>query len=333
MHSKDSDMARLTVVIPTFNRPGYLAECLQSVAEQTFRDFDLVVLDNASTEEYGPVLDRFSSLALTYIKNPENIGAARNIDKARTIGGSSEYHIVFHDDDLMHPRLLEWQIRVLDAHPEVAWVATECRPFESGTIPTYGAWPDVETELEVYATPDALVRRLLENVSLNFGSVMFRSERSGGVPVRAEEFEIVADRVLLCDIAKNAPVALIRRPLVHYRHHAGQDTHNPIFRERHALDLMTYYAALLPIPIDSPDRTLLTRHATNYLLHARAMVAPENRTRLSDLTRDARAKGLFAWPALDGQGVAALAHVGGVGGAFDAIRPILGKVKRRLSGE
>src|SRR5665647_1774236 len=68
-------------------------ERLESIAAQTFVDFDLVVLDNASTQDYAPVLERFRSLGLTYIRNPENVGAARNIEKARTIGMRSAYHL------------------------------------------------------------------------------------------------------------------------------------------------------------------------------------------------------------------------------------------------
>ncbi|KAF0208853.1 MAG: glycosyltransferase [Actinomycetota bacterium] len=326
-------MARLTVVIPTYNRPTYLAECLASLAAQMFRDFDLVVLDNASTEEYAPVLAEYAALDIEYIRNPENIGAARNIEKAREIGARSEFHVVFHDDDLMHPWMLELQVAALNAHPEMAWVATECQPFSQGTPSSFGEWSDSSKDLEVYGAPDELVRPLLENASLNFGSVMFRSALGASIHMRVQEFEIVSDRVLLCDIAGRAPVGFIRRPLVLYRHHEEQDSHNPIFREAHALALMTYYRRLLPEPLSAADRTLITRHATNYVLHARSTVRPDNRIPLSQLTREARAQHLFKWTAIDGQGVAALAHIAGIGRAFDAIRPMLGRMKRAASGK
>lgn len=326
-------MTKLTVVIPTYDRRDYLAECLETVAAQTFRDFDLVVLDNASTEDYSPVLERFESLGIEYIRNPENIGAARNIDKARDIGSRSRYHIVFHDDDLMHPRMLEWQVGALDARPDMAWIATESLPFPDGTTPAFESWSASETDFEVYDAPHELVRRLLQNVPLNFGSVMFRSDVSRGTGFRLEEFEIIADRVLLCDIASKGPVGLIREPLVLYRHHGAQDSHNPVFRERHALALMAYYRQLLPQPLSAADRTLLERHSTNYLLHARSAVSPGNRIPFTQLIGRAKAEGLFRWSALDGQGVAALARIAGVGAPFEAIRPALGRIRRSLSGQ
>lgn len=323
-------MPKLTVVIPTFDRPDYLAECLETVAAQTFRDFDLVVLDNASTADYAPVLERFASLDIEYVRNPENIGAIGNIAHAREIGSRSAYHIVFHDDDLMHPRMLGWQVGALEARPDLAWVATESLPFPDGTTPAFGKYVDPRTE--VFESVDGLVRTLLENVPLNFGSVMFRSSAGKGTEFRREEFEIIADRVLLCDIAATSPVGLIREPLVLYRHHAAQDSHNPVFRERHALALMAYYERFLPHPLSAADRALLQRHATNYVLHARSAVAPENRIPFSQLVGQAKAEGLWRWSAIDGQGVAAMAHLAGLGGPYGAIRPALGRIKRSFSG-
>ena len=325
-------MPKLTVAIPTYNRAAYLAECLESIAAQTYRDFRLVVLDNASTEPYAPVIERFAPLGIEYIRNAENIGAVRNIDKAREVGSDSAYHLIFHDDDLMHPEMLGRQIAALDQRPDLAWIATECAPFDSNSS-QLKSWDESNGIVEIYATHDALVRRLLQNVPLNFGSVMYRTSASAAIDFKLTEFEIIADRVFLCDIAETSPVALIREPMVHYRHHAAQDSHNPVFREIHALALMRYYQSRLPRPLSADDRTLTERHSTNYLLHARSTIAPENRLRLRDLTDEAKAEGLFRWSAIDGQGVAALAGLAGAGAAYGKMRPALGTIKRLLRGQ
>ncbi|MCL5886855.1 MAG: glycosyltransferase family 2 protein [Actinobacteria bacterium] len=322
-------MSRLTIVIPTYNRPGFLGECLESLMAQTFSDFRLVILDNASETDYGPVLERFSSAGIEYIRNAENIGSTRNIEKAFAIGSATEYFTIFHDDDLAHPYMLEQQVRTLDANPGMRWVATECAPFVSGSAV---AFEDVGIgALDIYQTPPALVRRLLENVALNFGSVMFHSSQGPPARLRHAEFEIVADRVLLVDLAQSGPVGLLREPLVRYRHHEGQDSHNPIFREAHALALMRYYRDALGAPLAAEDLRLLRRHATNYLLHARTAVLPDARIAFGELVDAAKRDGVFSWAAIDGQGIAALAALAGVGSAYSAVRPLLGKIKRALS--
>lgn len=324
-------MHRLALAIPSYNRPDYLAECLESIAAQSFRDFDVLVVDNASTVDYAPIISRFQHLGIQYVRNPENIGGARNIDKARNLASRAPYHIVFHDDDLMHPQMLEQQVVVLDSHPDMAWVATECRPFEEEPSTPPDAWKQSTGALEVYETPGELVRRILENVGLNFGSVMYRSEASRHAKLRLHEFEIIADRVLLCDLAARGPVGLIREPLVLYRHHADQGTHDPILRELHALALMEYYQQLLPRPLSEADRSLVERHSTNFLLHTRAAVSPASRLPLAELVGSARSEGLFKWSSIDGQGIAALARIAGAGSLFDAARPTLGRAKRLLN--
>ncbi|MCL5886995.1 MAG: glycosyltransferase [Actinobacteria bacterium] len=320
-------MERLTVVIPTYNRPCYLRDCLHSVASQTLRDFKVVVLDNASTEDYGPVLEKFEALDIEYHRNPENIGAIGNNDKAREIGSRSTYHVIFHDDDLMHPEMLRCQLEALDKMRNLQWVATECAAFTSDSMPDFSEASVGGLDLEVYEDPAALVRVLLANVPLNFGSVMFRSQQAPQ-PIRGDEFQIVADRILLTDLAALGPVALIREPLVLYRHHEGQDSHNPVFREHHALSLMKYYRDALPAPLSARDESLLLKHGTNYLLHARSVIGPSNRKPLSSLIGDARREGLFRWRAIDGQGVAAIARLAGLEGPYSAIRPVLGRVRR-----
>ena len=142
----------------------------------------------------------------------------------------------------------------------------------------------------------------------------------------------MADRVLLVDLAQSGPVGLICKPLVRYRHHEGQDTHNPIFREAHALALMRCYRDALGTPLSAEDIRLLRRHATNYLLHARSAVRPDARVSFSELVDTAKRDGVFSWTAIDGQGIAALATLAGVGAGYSALRPLLGRIKRLMRG-
>ena len=61
-------MPRVTVVILTYNRAPFIAEAIQSVLEQTFRDFELIVVDDGSTDDTAAVVSRFTDPRLRYIK-------------------------------------------------------------------------------------------------------------------------------------------------------------------------------------------------------------------------------------------------------------------------
>jgi glycosyltransferase involved in cell wall biosynthesis len=329
-------MNPLTIVIPSYERPDFLAECLATIDAQTRKDFDLVVLDNASTRDYGPVLERFPSLGIEYIRNETNIGSGLNQAKAREICTRSPFGMVFHDDDLMHPRLVEWELGILERRSDVVWVAAECRHFVDGSQPPVGVWEDLSGSAVFYPDRTSLVRQILGTSSVHFGSALYRSSALAAVTPNIEayqEFHIVGDRPFLLDVAKSGGTALIREPLVLYRLHSAQDTYDPQFTEDQAVALMHYYRNILPENMSPDDERLFLRHSTNYLLHVHSFINPENRGSLLGSVRREKAEGLFSWRSLNGQGVAALASMAGLQRAFEAIRPALGAVKRAVRGD
>ncbi len=269
---------QVALVITTFDRPAYLEECLASVRQQTLRPFRVVVLDNASPADYSSVLDRFRDLPLVHVRSETNIGAAGNIGRAIRGYSDSKYLVVFHDDDLMHPRMLEWQVDLLERDPEIEFVSTELATFEDGTASPVGTWPDVDLRAEVYADQADLARSLLGGAGLCFGSTMYRSSVLSRIGIEEERFGIIWDRPFLLDAARLGKSALIRAPLVMYRHHPGQDTKTGQLSARNLIELMKAYRAALPENWPRADQQLFYRHASDFLLrYGYARLAPEER--------------------------------------------------------
>jgi glycosyltransferase involved in cell wall biosynthesis len=265
-------------VITTFDRPEYLEECLASVKHQTLTGFRLVVLDNASAADYSGVLDRFRELPMTYVRNETNIGAAGNIRQAFQRYSDSKYLMVFHDDDMMHPRMLEWQLEVLEADPEVQFVSTELAAFDDGDEPPRRVWENVGLDIEIYDDQSALARSLLGTGGLCFGSTIYRSSVLKQIALDEERFGIIWDRPFLLDAARLGKSALIRAPLVLYRHHPGQDTNTGSLRAKNLIELMKRYRAALPSGWNREDQDLFYGHARYFLvLYGYARLAPEER--------------------------------------------------------
>jgi glycosyltransferase involved in cell wall biosynthesis len=126
-HKRAELMPEVTVLLTTYNRLNYLKKAIDSVLRQTFKDFDLIILDNASpdgTEEYVKSL---RDERIKYIRNPENIGAINNGLKSFDLirnNVKSEFTIMFHDDDMMKPDLLASEIEVFRSRRNVVLVAT-----------------------------------------------------------------------------------------------------------------------------------------------------------------------------------------------------------------
>lgn len=96
----------VSVVLPTHNRPDYLREAIASALRQTYLHFEVLVRDNASTEETRKVVQSFSDPRIRYLRHAENIGQTANvIDGFREARG--EYVTNLHDDDMWEPDFLE----------------------------------------------------------------------------------------------------------------------------------------------------------------------------------------------------------------------------------
>lgn len=115
---------KVTVLIPVFNRERFVDEAIRSVVEQEFDDFELLLVDDGSTDGTPQVLEgwRQRDPRVVVVTSPANLGIpdALNLGLAHARGA---YVARLDSDDLMMPRRLAAQAAVLDAHPEVALVS------------------------------------------------------------------------------------------------------------------------------------------------------------------------------------------------------------------
>ena len=120
---------KLSIAIPTYNRLPYLKECINSILNQIFQDFSIFVFDNASDEPIEEELKRFNDKRIHFIGSNKNIGQSGNINRILGYPFKSKYLTIFHDDDLMHPRMLELQTSFLDANNDIVFVTSDLRAF------------------------------------------------------------------------------------------------------------------------------------------------------------------------------------------------------------
>jgi glycosyltransferase involved in cell wall biosynthesis len=116
-------MTLVSVIIPTFNRASTLCRAVSSVLYQTFQDFEIVVVDDGSTDDTPKRLSQFNHY-IKYIRHSENLG----VSKARNSGirTSDTPLVAFLDsDDYWLPEKLATQVDFLQRHPQAVACQTE----------------------------------------------------------------------------------------------------------------------------------------------------------------------------------------------------------------
>lgn len=223
-------MPKVSVLVPTYNREKLLKIALESLVRQTSRDFEVVVLDNASGDGTEGCVESFADRLphLRYIRWPVNVGPVANI--ADSLGFAEGRYIKYlMDDDRLEPDCIKIMTRCLDDYSEVALVTSKRTPIDANGNPL----PDILPTRRATAY-DALLtgRELIEGVlslRLNFigepSTVMFRKslvkEPFGifsGIP-----FRVNADIALWFQLLTRGKGIYLTKPLSSFRIHSGQD--------------------------------------------------------------------------------------------------------------
>jgi glycosyltransferase involved in cell wall biosynthesis len=124
-----STTPRVSVLIPTYNYAHFLDDAIQSVLAQTYTDYELIIVDNASTDNTDEVVARYlSDTRVRYYKHPENIGLVANWNSGlkHTRG---EFLKILCADDKFRPTLLEKYVRLMDQYPALSMVACNKQVF------------------------------------------------------------------------------------------------------------------------------------------------------------------------------------------------------------
>jgi glycosyltransferase involved in cell wall biosynthesis len=108
----------LSIGLPIYNRAGLLRKSIDSLLDQTFKDFDLIISDNASTDDTEAICREYAQRdrRIRYYRNASNIGAPRNFNRTFELS-SGKYFKWATSDDLCGPHLLELALCVLERNP------------------------------------------------------------------------------------------------------------------------------------------------------------------------------------------------------------------------
>ncbi len=188
-----------SIVIATYNRAHTLPKAVASVLAQTVSDWELIIVDDGSTDNTPEVVKTWSDERIRYVKLPQNQGASvarnRGLDEAR-----GAYALVWDSDDELYPQALGTLLRVFKNHPDVGIVSASAVPMKGGKAEEYTI-----REEGVVSLPQILVKYLPNNEKVRAA----KRELYQGARYRSHNLDFMVNAYL----ARQAPWFHLKDPL------------------------------------------------------------------------------------------------------------------------
>ena len=126
-----NSVSMVSVITPAYNAEKYIAESIESILNQTFGDFELIIIDDCSTDKTYDIISEYAKKdsRIIALKNEKNLGIAGNRNKGISLARGK--YVVWQDaDDISVPTRIEKQFDFMESHPEVGIVGGFLEFFE-----------------------------------------------------------------------------------------------------------------------------------------------------------------------------------------------------------
>lgn len=201
----------ISVILPVYNGEKYLQRAVQSILDQTFKDFEILIIDDGSTDSSGEIVSSFKDDRIRYIKNSENLKLIKSLNKGLSLA-KGQYIARMDGDDIAAPNRLELQLNYMSKNPDVAVLGTNVWIIDKNNriIDTPRFFP-IESD-EVFC-------RALKMSPLFHPTVMMRADilkENGGYN---DAFTHAEDYALWMKVIKKYKIANLPERLLYYRIH------------------------------------------------------------------------------------------------------------------
>lgn len=293
----------VSVIVPNYNYSRYLAERIQSILNQTFQDFELILLDDASTDNSVDILRQWENhpkVTGLYVNEKNSGSAFAQWDKGVSMAGG-KYIWIAEADDLASADFLERMVDALENHPDASVALSMSELIDSDGRPsTHPPYEDFEEDKSVrsFEGKEYLLKSLIfKNTVYNASMVVFRKDcylrENDGTQLRMRSS---GDWYLWARMLRNAKAIEIREKLNYFRLHQASTS-----KECAKTDLPLYESVIVRIAIARDNKDLRANKTMRRFLYC--------------ALRDFRKKTNAQWDALGSipaSGVAAMIAAAGL---------------------
>lgn len=242
-------MPKLSVIVPVYNTEKYLRECIDSILSQTFTDFELILVDDGSTDGSGAICDEYAGMDLrVHVIHQQNGG----VTKARKSGvrrAGGMYFSFIDSDDWVHPEMFEQMVgKCVETGADIAvcdvYLKDGTRTESAPSLAEEGFYSKTELRETIYPTMlmDPGFRR--PGILGSSCNKLFHRKVLEQIFWQVDDSYIYAEDALFCYAAllESNGIFVLRKPLYYYRQHAESAMHQYNGKRYYENALRSYYA-------------------------------------------------------------------------------------------
>lgn len=197
---------KISVILPVYNGEEYLEESIQSILNQTFRDFEFIIINDGSKDGTESIIKKYQKIdkRMILINNKKNIGSSESMNLGLK-NARGKYIACFCADDISHPKRLEKEFNYLEKNTHIFLVGTS------------GIYIDEKgreiRRFRKYDNYKLLEWRLRKSCSIIFPSIMFRKEDTAYFDkefVPADDYKMYFDLIKKGKKITNLPQFLVK---------------------------------------------------------------------------------------------------------------------------
>ena len=236
---------KLSILIPAYNQVSLARRCLYYLSEQTYKNFLVILQDDAGQENYQNLCKEYPDLEIIYSRNKENLGAIVNMIDCLTKKVETEFTMCLHEDDFIHSEYIAQAINILEKNNGIAFVGSPAYFFEPGTI--FNRLSSLENDWQKYSLAEFIDYSLNKN-KLVFGSIIYRHALIKSEFLNLTKYDVFLDRPFLLSILQNSnkKAAIFKNCFYYYQNHPYPDKRWESLSIENVINLYLCYENLAP---------------------------------------------------------------------------------------
>ena len=223
--SESRNIPLVSVCLPTYQGARYLSQCLRSILDQDISDFELILVDDNSSDSTLFVAESFRDSRIYVYENENRVGLAGNWNQAFRLA-RAPYVTVFHQDDVMAVNNLSAKLEVMESDPSLAFVHSAAEIVAEADDPADYAAPVNHYDADFQASGlEFFLTLVLEGNRVIAPSALVRRELALSAGGFDESLKFTPDYEMWMRLCAFGSTAYLAAPLISYRWHSGNTTH------------------------------------------------------------------------------------------------------------